>query len=508
MIESTKILNKYFGHENFREGQQEIIEDIRNGSSVLGVLPTGSGKSICYQIPAMMLHGNVIVISPLLSLMEDQVKQLKAKGIKNVVAINSFTNSNEKNDIISNLSNYKLIYVSPEMIQNKQLLARLKQLHISLFVIDEAHCISQWGHEFRPDYLKLVEVVEQLNNPPLLALTATATPDVQKDILKYLNAPNMKKHIYPMDRENLTFAVQTFEHRNEKVAYIKTLLNKFDVPTMIYFSSKKEAETVAEQLNGNSPNLRIAFYHGGMDAVDRTLIQQQFMQNQLDVICCTSAFGMGIDKSNVRLIIHYHFPTQLESFIQEVGRAGRDGESSVSVVLYAPYDEMLPRRLIESELPSMEQVNSLLFLLDKKSQYNQFKLNKQEIMLQLEMNEVQWRFIVHHLEKHDILNKNQIMPIYDKKDRFLSSIEEVINERFAYKLNKLNEIVSWIKTEKCRRKALFQPFQSNTKTPKYACCDYCDFDFTNWQPTYESKQTTIIQDWQSELAMLFMQNKQ
>ncbi|MFB1050465.1 ATP-dependent DNA helicase RecQ [Paraliobacillus sp. JSM ZJ581] len=506
MSKLKEVLYNYFGHHTFREGQQAIIEDVLNKKSVLGVLPTGSGKSICYQIPSIMLEGSVIVISPLLSLMEDQVKQLKTKGFKDVVAINSFIRRNEKKKIINNLSRYKLIYASPEMVQNKQLLERLKQMRLSLFVVDEAHCISQWGHEFRPDYLKLVDVIAQLGNPSVLALSATATPDVQKDILKYLNTPDMKKHIYPMDRENLTFTVQACDHKQEKLSYMKVLLKKFDVPTMIYFSSKKEAEVVADQLSRDLPDLRIAFYHGGMDGMDRTLIQQQFMQDQLDVICCTSAFGMGIDKSNVRLIIHYHLPTQMESFIQEVGRAGRDGESSVSVVLYAPFDEMLPQRLIESELPNMDQVESLLFMLEKKYQSNIKTIDKHEMMMYLQLSEIQWRFIVYHLENHDILKESQILPIYNQKEMFLSKVETVINERYTYKFKKLNEMVAWVTATTCRRKSLFRPFQTSTKKPKYACCDYCGFDFTHWEPLYETKKAATIKDWKTDLAMLFLQS--
>ncbi|CQR46720.1 ATP-dependent DNA helicase RecQ [Paraliobacillus sp. PM-2] len=506
MSQLEKVLHNYFGHHYFREGQKEIIDDLINGESVLGVLPTGSGKSICYQLPSLLLKGSVIVISPLLSLMEDQVKQLKAKGMKDIVAINSFVNRAEKQQVLQQLSRYKLIYVSPEMIQNKQLLERLSHMNISLFVVDEAHCISQWGHEFRPDYLKLVDVIAQLNDPSVLALSATATPDVQKDIIKYLNKPSMIKHIYPMDRKNIAFTMQQCENKQEKVSYMIDLLQKFRVPTMIYFSSKKEAEDVASQLSYHLPELRVAFYHGGMDGIDRTLIQQQFMENQLDIICCTSAFGMGIDKQNVRLIIHYHFPTQIESFIQEVGRAGRDGLSSVSVVLHAPFDTLLPKRLIESELPTMEQVRSFVSFLEKKYETNSVTINKHEMMMYLSLNEVQYRFIIYHLENHAILKENQILPIYDRRGVFLKEIEKVISNRSQYKLRKLREMVTWINTTNCRRKALFRSFQTTLKEPTYACCDYCDFRFDDWAPIQEKTKTATIKGWKSELAMLFLQS--
>lgn len=505
MKPTEEILRDYFGFASFREGQQEIIDDILQGNSVLGVLPTGSGKSICYQIPSIMLEGVVIVISPLLSLMEDQIKQLKALGMKDVVAINSFLNEREKEIAIDHLSAFNLIYVSPEMIQNRRLMKKLQQLTISLFVIDEAHCISQWGHEFRPDYLKLSSVIEELDSPPVLALSATATPDVQVDIMEQLQLTHIKKHIYPMDRENIAFSIRFCDTKSDKINQLVDVLSRFAVPTMIYFSSKKEAETVASILEAQLTNLRVAFYHGGMESVDRTLIQQQFMENQLDVICCTSAFGMGINKSNVRLVIHYHLPTQIESFIQEIGRAGRDGLSSASVVLYSPFDELLPKRLIDSELPSSEQMKAISDFIEDRQQTDTPIKTLQELTKFFEFNEIQWRFLQYQLEKHGILKENRMMPIKEKKKEFLTNIEQTIVNRYQYKHTKLTEMLSWIEQQGCRRKSLYQPFQAMTKPPKYFCCDVCDFDFNKWQPKQEKKQQ-VNDDWKKELANLFLQD--
>ncbi|WP_117160719.1 ATP-dependent DNA helicase RecQ [Paraliobacillus sp. X-1268] len=503
MSQLEKLLQDYFGYNAFRTGQKEIIEDVLAGNNVLGVLPTGSGKSICYQIPAIKGDNTVIVVSPLLSLMSDQVKQLKARGFKQVVAINSFVDHKERHFLFDQLDSYKLIYLSPEMLQNDRLLERLKRLKISLFVIDEAHCISQWGHEFRPDYLKLNPVIEALNNPPILALSATATPEVQKDIAKQLNNAHLNKHVYPMDRDNIAFTVQALQSKQEKVNYLKRLLGKFPVPTMIYFSSKKEAEFVASQLRDSLTELRIAFYHGGMEQVDRILIQQQFMENQLDVICCTSAFGMGIDKSNVRLVVHYHIPTQIESFIQEIGRAGRDGLSSVSLVLHAPYDDILPKRLIESELPTTEQIPIIINRLDSLARSEKsIDLGSPLLLEEFQINETQWRFLHYQLEKHDMIKENRILPIYDKKREIVDVITQRIIERTNYKINKLDEMLTWVTCESCRRERLYQAFQPNCSKAKYLCCDYCDFEFNKWEPIIESKQL-IESSWEIELANLF-----
>src|SRR5690625_2720860 len=212
----TEHLQQHFKYDTFRQGQEEIIQDVLNGYSVLGVLPTGSGKSLCYQLTAKLLSGTTIVVSPLISLMIDQVKQLKAIQFKEVVALNSFMEYAERRQVYEQLHTYKLVYVSPELLQKESLLAYLQQVDISLFVIDEAHCISQWGHEFRPDYLKLHSIIKLFKNPPILALSATATVNVQTDITTSLHRPNMIKHIYPMDRENITFCVRETSNEAEK----------------------------------------------------------------------------------------------------------------------------------------------------------------------------------------------------------------------------------------------------------------------------------------------------
>ncbi|GGM22657.1 ATP-dependent DNA helicase RecQ [Paraliobacillus quinghaiensis] len=506
MEDLETLLYRYFGFNSFRTGQKEIIEDVLAGHNVLGVLPTGSGKSLCYQVPAITLGGAVVVVSPLLSLMSDQVKQLKARGFKDVVAINSFVDYKERHILFEQLETYKLIYVSPEMLQNEQLIKRLKLMSISLFVIDEAHCISQWGHEFRPDYLKLNTIIQALKYPPILALSATATPEVQADIITQLDELPFNKHVYPMDRTNIAFSVQNCQSKQDKINYLEEVLTTFPVPAMIYFSSKKEAELVARILDEKLRNLRVSFYHGGMDPLDRTLIQQQFMKDQLDVICCTSAFGMGIDKPNVRLVVHYHIPTQIESFIQEVGRAGRDGLSSVSLVLYAPFDDLLPKRLIESELPKEEQITSIVNALEQVATSDQTQaLNSHTLIMErFEINEVQWRFLQFQFEKHDMIKKNQFMPIYNKRIEVIESIKQKIEERNHYKMKKLQEILAWVSGTSCRREQLFHSFQTTIKTPDFLCCDLCDFSFQKWEPLIKSSQTETT-SWELELAALFLQ---
>lgn len=498
-------LKEHFHYSSFRPGQQEIITDVLKGKDVLGILPTGSGKSLCYQLPAQIITGVTIVISPLISLMLDQVRELKANHFKEVVAINSFMSYTERENVYKNLHNYKLIYVSPELIQQKRLLNQLKQINVQLFVIDEAHCISQWGHEFRPDYLKLKTVVKQLNNPTILALSATAANDIQQDIIKLLDRPEMVKYIYPIDRDNIVHCVEEVQTEENKIARITQLLIDYKVPTLIYFSSRRASEEVATTIKTKLPDLKIAFYHGGLEPSDRIAIQQQFMNDQLHVICCTSAFGMGINKENIRLIIHYHFPSQLESYIQEVGRAGRDGKQSVGLVLYSKNDAYLPRFLIENEIPTEEQLIFSLKLLAHMAKNDQkIPENELDLLEMFQLTETQWRFLHYQFEKNGIIKNNHI---YYKKKNWKHSfykINEHRSNRLIFKNTKLTEIIHWLNEKDCLRKHLYKKFQDKVKMLDENCCNQCGFSFSEWDPEQLTTITMRKSSWEDKLKSIFL----
>ncbi|GAA0445629.1 MAG: RecQ family ATP-dependent DNA helicase [Bacillota bacterium] len=492
-------LKKHFGYDAFRKGQREIIEDVMRGENVLGILPTGSGKSICYQLPAKLLDGVTIVVSPLISLMIDQVKHLKAMNFKQVVAINSFMNRSERYTVWNQLHTYKLIYLSPELLQQDKLQRKLRQLQISLFVIDEAHCISQWGHEFRPDYLKLSQSIESYGNPPVLALSATATPKVQEDIIEALGRKGTIKHVHDMDRDNIAFYIQHVNDDSEKLDTMARLFKRYRVPTLIYFSSRRVAEDVAHELS-NKLSYQIAVYHGGMEQHDRVTIQQQFMNNQLDIVCCTSAFGMGINKSNIRLVIHYHMPPQMEAFIQEVGRAGRDGEQSISLLLFSIKDIHLPKNIIKKELPLESDITSVfkrLFTLFSSNQSLPEQMDERAGIFQ--MNEVQWRFMQYQLEKHGIIKKNRIF--YDQRNwqRALHKIIEHRNSRTHLKEQKLTKMIHWIQQKACFRKHLYQEFQTSYATPTSLCCSNCGFSWDEWNPVQTTIKRTEPKTWREKL---------
>lgn len=500
-----KVLYKYFQYSSFRQGQKEIIEDVLKGNNVLGILPTGSGKSICYQLPSILLDGVTVVVSPLISLMLDQVKQLKANHFKRVISLNSFMDYQERKRVYKNLHHYKLIYLSPELLQNKELLSSLKQLQVSLFVIDEAHCISQWGHDFRPDYLKLHQVIKFLKYPRIMALSATATPEVQEDIIETLNISKISRHIYPMDKPNIAFCIENVENDLEKNERLISIIKRYKVPTLIYFSSRIGTEKCTEILAKELPSRNIAYYHGGMEQQDRIQIQQQFMNGQLDIICCTSAFGMGINKKNIRLIVHYHLPLDMESFIQEVGRAGRDGKESVSLLLYSQSDIYLPQHMIRNELPDEEELDRVFQVLYKHYEMKKpIPENEVEKINIFQLNETIWRFLQYHLENHGIIKDNHI--IFNEKQwkQSYQQLKEIILERKVHKEEKLKKMVQWVHSTSCLRENLYRPFQRENSKAEFQCCSYCDFTWDNWNPEETDFQTNIEENWKNLLRDLLL----
>ena len=349
-----KLLYTAYGFSSFRPGQREIIEQVLAGKDVIALLPTGMGKSICYQLPAKVLPDSVLIISPLLSLMQDQVAQLKKMGEKSVVAINSFLKPEDKEKVWSNLGSYKFIFVSPEMLVQPYVKQKLQQIKISLLVADEAHCISQWGFDFRPDYLRISEILPALDFPQVLALTATATDKVTEEIRKYLSLKEPYVYSHPMDRKNIVYDIKKFEDHRDKLEFLKGFIQKFSGPGIIYAGTRKKSQALSSLLTDQG--ISSAFYHGGMEHQDRVFVQQQFQNGELQWICSTNAFGMGVHIPNIRHVIHFQLPTSIEGYVQEVGRAGRDGLPALATLLYAQGDEALLESLVMDDLPTQHEI--------------------------------------------------------------------------------------------------------------------------------------------------------
>ncbi|MDT4897095.1 MAG: ATP-dependent helicase RecQ [Acidobacteriota bacterium] len=353
--EALAALHKHFGFVDFREGQREVIAAILEGRDTVVVMPTGGGKSLCYQLPALMKPGATIVVSPLIALMKDQVDALAARNLPATFINSSITFEEQKariQDVRRGL--YKLVYVAPERFRSAHFVETLRSIDISLFAVDEAHCISQWGHDFRPDYLRLRESIEEIGRPQIAALTATATPYVRSDIIEQLKLNEPRAFVSGFDRPNLSINVVHTQKEREKITHIKALAASHAGSGIIYTSTRKAVEQVTARLQG--AGLNVIGYHAGMDEAARTQAQDAFMSGRIQMIVATNAFGMGIDKADIRFVVHHHLPGSIEAYYQEIGRAGRDQKPSTCVLLFNYADKRTQDYFIEGSYPPPETV--------------------------------------------------------------------------------------------------------------------------------------------------------
>ncbi|MFT6150285.1 MAG: ATP-dependent DNA helicase RecQ [Saprospiraceae bacterium] len=367
-------LKEYFGYDAFRPMQADIIQNVYDKQDTLVLMPTGGGKSICYQIPAITLKGITIVVSPLIALMQDQVEGLKANGIE-AAFLNSSQSYPEQKLIENDCFNgkIKLLYVSPEKLVSEAFTPILKMLPVNLIAIDEAHCISSWGHDFRPEYTKLKFLKQQLPHIPIIALTATADKTTRKDIIQQLNLGEAKQFVASFDRPNLSLTVKSGQKRFEQI--LDFLEDRPNTSGIIYCLSRKATESLAGKLKAKG--YKAGFYHAGIPSMERAKVQRQFINDTIPIICATIAFGMGIDKSNVRWVIHYNMPKNMEAYYQEIGRAGRDGVKSDTVLFYSFADVMNLRKFAEDS----GQRDLQLAKLDRMQEYAEAFICRRKMLL-------------------------------------------------------------------------------------------------------------------------------
>ena len=407
-------LKEHFGYEDFRTGQREVVEKLLSGKSLLGAFPTAFGKSICYQLPGMMLPGLTVIISPLISLMKDQVDALREKRIDSVGLLNSSLTIEEYQQELKRLENgeIKLLYVSPERFRSRRFLNTLKSHKVSLFVVDEAHCISQWGHDFRPDYLALRTAIQAVQPYSVALFTATATPEVREDIVNQLQVSRCDTLIQSVERPNLKFSVCEVPGEPEKYQLLTKQLEQLTGKGIVYAGTRRQIEEIAEYLKGEG--YRVDFYHGAREESERTRVQDAFFDNTtagIEIVVATNAFGMGIDKPDIRYVIHWTIAGSLEHYYQEAGRAGRDGKDSKCILFFCPGDRRLQEHFMEESAPNKPDLLNLLKLIEDSPLVGKFRMVKvREMESASDVDESKIRVGISYLEKLGFLQRMYNIP--------------------------------------------------------------------------------------------------
>jgi ATP-dependent DNA helicase RecQ len=358
MSELRQSLRHTFGLERLRSGQDDVIKSVLDGTDTLAIMPTGAGKSLCYQLPALHLEGTTIIVSPLISLMKDQVDKLQERGLE-ALQVYSALPAPEQRSALGRIEEEAsdFVFTTPERLSDPEFLATLRGAKIDFVVIDEAHCISQWGHDFRPAYLAIRSALEELSNPPVLALTATATENVVNDIMQQLGRPNMRIFNTGIFRPNLQFEVEHVSGDAEKQGELLRLLEEIQGDGIVYTATVKHVEEITKFLQ--EEGFEVLAYHGRLNAQRRKEAQERFMAGELEAIVATNAFGMGIDRPDIRFVVHYDLPASLEAYYQEAGRAGRDGEPARCVLLYDGRDRRTHLFMMGGRYPSSEQLSQV-----------------------------------------------------------------------------------------------------------------------------------------------------
>lgn len=470
--ENEEKAKKRFGIKSYRLGQREVIQAVMQGKDVVGILPTGGGKSLCYQLPALFLPHAVLVVSPLISLMQDQHDKLADKEIP-AVKLNSTLNAAEERETFEHIENgsAELIYVTPERLESPDYLELLKQSGVSLFVVDEAHCISQWGHDFRPAYLNLRNAIEALGHPPVLALTATATPEITADILKQLQISEAEVIDIGNRRNNLFFEVIRTVNDEIKIDALRRFLHERPGSGIIYVPTVRQAEELRSRLlQGDFP---VGRYHAKMKTVEREQTQQAFMSDELAVIVATKAFGLGIDKKDIRFVLHYAIPDSLETYVQEAGRAGRDGKPARAILFYRLEDKKIQSYFAGGKYPRAEesmQVYRLLGQLSKQSKSEAVAEEELAEMSGLSVKRV--KVILALLDSLGIVEKKtQLKTVRDFADDdelelFLTEYEERHNDD----RKRLEAMMLYGQTTMCRVRYISRYFRQEMEVD----CGHCD----------------------------------
>ncbi|MEC1179124.1 ATP-dependent DNA helicase [Metasolibacillus meyeri] len=473
-------LQKHFGYTSFRTGQKEVIEQLLAGRDVVALLPTGMGKSMCYQLPAYLLDAPVLIVSPLLSLMQDQVDQLKQFGEKRVIALNSFLSAQQKRYALHYLHEYRFIFASPEMLMQPQVKERLRTMKLGLIVADEAHCISQWGFDFRPDYLRLGEIIPTQHKPPILALSATATKTVLQDIEMYLHMQSPFYFLHSVNRPNIHLAKHFFQHKNDKINWILEHVQATEGPGIIYTQSRGKTEAISMALLERG--IATAAYHAGKEAEDRQFIQQQFLVGKLDWIVATNAFGMGIHKGNIRQVIHEFMPANIANYMQEIGRAGRDGQPAVASILYAEGDEQFAQFIVTEDLPKAQHIE----------RYATNRDNPLRIVEAGEISETAFRVLHYWMQQESS-----------------EAVQQRLQQMEVAKYKAVHEMLQIIQSATCMREQLVHYFGQQLTESMSNCCQNCGLVVDEILLAKQSAEVSELRlTWQERLQYILLAEAQ
>lgn len=465
-----QVAHDRFGYEGLHPGQELALQALLEGRNTLAVMPTGSGKSAIYQIAAYLIPGSTVVISPLLALQRDQAESIAAYDVGEVAVVNSQIRKSEREEAFEDLEagNLEFIFLAPEQFSNPETLARLQAAKPSLFVIDEAHCISSWGHDFRPDYLQLQPVIEALDHPQVLALTATAAPPVREEILERLGIPDAAVIVQGFDRPNIWLEAQRFEEEAQKQQALLSRVAPAKKPGIIYAATRKRTEEIAEALQAEG--IQASFYHAGLKKAEREAIEAAFMNDEVAVLVATTAFGMGVDKPNVRFVFHADISDSVDSYYQEIGRAGRDGELAQAVLFYNPEDLNLRRFLAKSGQLEAEQVQQVAAALEAQTE----PVKPKELTEQLDLSQAKVKSALNRLTEVGAAETQPTGTVIASQSLEVEAAADAAIEaqerRQQFERSRLEMMRGYAEVQDCRRKYLLNYFGETLDQP----CGFCD----------------------------------
>ncbi|MEM0895436.1 MAG: RecQ family ATP-dependent DNA helicase [Verrucomicrobiota bacterium] len=493
-------LEQHFGHRKFLEGQERVVSAILAGRDTMAIMPTGGGKSLCYQLPALVMDGVAVVVSPLIALMKDQVDGLTTRGIA-ATMINSTLTPAEQRARMLELSEgrYKIVYIAPERFRQPAFVEALRSVDVSLFAVDEAHCLSQWGHDFRPDYLRLGEAVKMLGHPQVAAFTATATPIVRKDIMDTLELRDPFVSISGFERPNLSFSITQCEKKRQKFDRLAKIVREHK-KGIVYCSTRKRVEEVADILH--SQGVRVVGYHGGLDDKMREIAQNRFISKEVDVAVATNAFGMGIDRPDVRFVVHFDIPGSIEAYYQEAGRAGRDGEAAVCELLFNYADTRTQEFFIEGNNPSVATIHAVYEAIHRHADANgECRMTLREMADEANLpNDMGVSSAVSSLGRLGYLRRFEVPGSRMRGTRLLqpevsaADLEidaEAIEEKERRDREKLKAMIELCYAEECRQEWILAYFGEKEAQP-CGNCDNCLNDRSVELRKPESKQEELI----------------